>query len=564
MKIQQIECNRRKEISEYLTTTHMFCLLVMMFALALSKKMFALVNYNVSVIRYLIFFAAALVGFALITRYCARSVSSKTDDRFTWADFLYISFPLLIAALTLFTVGKNSTFAESILLLPIIITSSILGKKPGIVIAFISIVLIFIENIIGIQKDFFSIVEENLILISVMFIVAWFLGAHADLDTRYRQRLTRLASTDLLTGLYNYGYFQEKIDEFVQNASAAHPLGLIMLDIDYFKHYNDIHGHQAGDLLISTIADILNTKVNSCGFVSRYGGDEFVAVLPGGDTKKAMQLAEDISAAVSIQDFHGGEYQPEGKITVSCGIAVCPTHANNARDLVKHADQALYRAKSLDKNKVEMYFSVFDNLDVKDDEEELLNSIRTLVSVINAKDRYTFGHSERVTDHAMKLAARFGLPQEQIHLLGYAAFLHDIGKIEIDREVLNKEDRLTDEEWKLIQHHSEWGSEIVKAMPQLHPIVTVILHHHENFDGSGYPSGLEGNTIPILARIIRVADSYDAMISRRPYKEPLSIGAALDEIRSHAGTQFDPELAAVFIEIIQADLKTQEPQGILK
>jgi HD-GYP domain-containing protein (c-di-GMP phosphodiesterase class II) len=206
-----------------------------------------------------------------------------------------------------------------------------------------------------------------------------------------------------------------------------------------------------------------------------------------------------------------------------------------------------------------MYFSVFDNLDVEDDEEELLNSIRTLVSVINAKDRYTFGHSERVTDHAMKLAARFGLPQEQIHLLGYAAFLHDIGKIEIDRQVLNKVERLTDEEWKMIQHHPEWGSKIVKAMPKLRPIVPVILYHHENFDGSGYPNGLKGHAIPILARIIRVADSYDAMVSHRPYKKSLSMAEALDEIRTYSGTQFDPELADVFIEMIQED---QEDLGI--
>jgi HD-GYP domain-containing protein (c-di-GMP phosphodiesterase class II) len=133
---------------------------------------------------------------------------------------------------------------------------------------------------------------------------------------------------------------------------------------------------------------------------------------------------------IKSQNFKGEEYQPEGKITISCGIAVCPTHALNPKDLIKHADQALYRAKSLDRNKVEMYFSVFDELDVEGDEKELLNSIRTLVSVINAKDRYTYGHSERVIDYAIKLGNKLYLPQEQIHLLGYAAFLHDIGKIE--------------------------------------------------------------------------------------------------------------------------------------
>jgi putative nucleotidyltransferase with HDIG domain len=192
----------------------------------------------------------------------------------------------------------------------------------------------------------------------------------------------------------------------------------------------------------------------------------------------------------------------------------------------------------------------------------LLNSIRTLISVINAKDRYTYGHSERVTEHAVKLATRLGLPQEEIHLLGYAAFLHDIGKIEVDREVLNKVDRLNDKEWKMIQHHSEWGSEIVKAVMKLHPIVPVILHHHENFDGSGYPSGLKGNDIPILARIIRVADSYDAMVSHRPYKKTLAASEAVEEIVSNSGTQFDPQVANVFLEIIREDTGKKVQQAI--
>ncbi|HBQ86726.1 MAG TPA: diguanylate cyclase [Syntrophomonas sp.] len=559
MKIQEIEFNRRKEMSEYLTATHMFCLLTMMFALALSKKMFLLENYNSGLIRFLIFFGAGLIGFALIAIYFHKNISLEAAASFTWTDFLYISFPLVIAAITLFTAGKNFNQADSVLLLPIIITSSILGKKPGFIVALLSIALIYMEKSTrGTPAELLSIIGENLILISVMLIVAWFVGAHADLDTRYRQRLTKLASTDLLTGLYNYGYFQEKIDEYVQKASATHPLGLIILDIDYFKHYNEIHGHQTGDFLISAIGDILNTKVSSSGFVSRYGGDEFVIVLPDTDSTNAKQLAEDISMTVSRRKFHGGEYQPEGKITISCGIAICPTHAHNARDLIKHADQALYRAKSLDKNKVEMYFSVFDSLDVEANEEELLNSIRTLVSVINAKDRYTYGHSERVTEHAIRLATRFGLPQEKIHLLGYAAFLHDIGKIEIDREVLNKVDRLSNKEWKMIQDHSVWGSEIVKAVPKLHPIVPVIRHHHENFDGSGYPAGLKGNEIPILARIIRIADSYDAMVSHRPYKKPLSVTEALEKIKSNSGTQFDPELAVAFMKIIQEDIKNRD------
>jgi len=553
LKIQENEIKRRKEMHENLTATHMFCFFIMIFALALNNKLFSLSNYNLTSIRFLIFFAAGLIGIAIINIYNLKNASLESSPHFTWIDFLYVSIPMILAAFTLFEIGRNTFNIEVILLLPVIIASSLKGKNVGMASAATGMTLIYFENIIGGgPNNFFSILQDNLILISVMFIVAWFIGAQTDLDNRYRLRLTKLAHTDLLTGLYNYGYFREKINDYIQNASEKHPVSLIMFDIDYFKHYNDIHGHQAGDLLIKVIGDILNTKVTT-GFASRYGGDEFVIVLPDTDSTEALKLAEDISKLISSRGFHGEEYQPAGKITISCGIAVCPTHARTAKDLVKHADEALYRAKSLDKNKIEMYFSVFDNLDVEDNEKELLNSIRTLVSVINAKDRYTFGHSERVTENSLKLAARLGLAQEEINLLGYAAFLHDIGKIELDHEILNKAEPLNEKEYEMIKHHPEWGSEIVKAIKKLHPIVPVIRHHHENFDGSGYPDALKGKEIPLLARIIRLTDSYDAMISHRPYKERLTITAALEEIRANIGTQFDPELATLFLEIIQEE-----------
>ena len=559
MKIQEAELERRKEIHEYLTTTHMFCLFVMMFALVLSKNLFNLKSPNAISFRFLLFFFIALLGFAFINKYNNQNASLSVDARITWVDLLYITFPLAIATLTLFMVGKNNNSIEVIMLLPVIIAASVMGKKTGIIMAVICTGIIYLENfILGTSFEVFVILQQNLIIISVMFIVAWFSGAQTDLDTQYRRELTKLASTDFLTGLYNFGYFQEKIGEYFQNASDQHPLALIILDVDYFKHYNDIHGHQAGDLLLSVIGDVLTEKVGHPGFVARYGGDEFVVVLPDVASADAKRIAEEIREMINSQKFQGEEYQPEGKITISCGIAVCPTHALNPKDLIKHADQALYRAKSLDRNKVEMYFSVFDELDVEGDEKELLNSIRTLVSVINAKDRYTYGHSERVTDYAIKLGNKLYLPQEQIHLLGYAAFLHDIGKIEIDRDLLNKVGPLNKEEWETLKCHSQWGSDIVKAVKKLQPIVPIILYHHENYDGTGYPTGLAGKETPILARIIRIVDSYDAMISRRPYKNQLALSTVLEELRSCAGTKFDPDLVDLFCEIILAETTSYE------
>lgn len=563
MKIRDIELHRRKEIHEYLTTTHMFSFFIMMWALVLNTRLFSMATYSSTIFRFVLFCTLVLLAFIFITRYNEKIASQNLITKFTWVDILYVAFHLIVATVTIFLVDQNTTYIEVILLLPVITTASLMGVKAGMAMAVICTAIIYTKNMImGPSVGIFEITEGNLITISVMFIMAWFSGAQTDLETRHRKQLTRLASTDLLTGLFNYGYFQEKLNEHIQEASEKNPLALLIMDIDYFKHYNDIYGHQAGDEVLTAVADILNTSIGQRGFVSRYGGDEFMVLLLNTDSEKAIQVAEEIGASVQNHYYPGVEYQPEGKLTVSCGVAVYPTHARNAKELFKYADQALYRAKSMNMNKVELYFSVFDSLDLQGDVKELLNSIRTLVSVIDAKDRYTYGHSERVTSYAIALGRKIGLPQDQINNLSYAAFLHDIGKIEIDREVLNKADVLNEEEWEELKQHPQWGSDIVTAVDQLQPTVPIIRHHHENYDGTGYPDGLKGADIPILARIIRVVDSYDAMTSQRPYKKPLSISAAIEELKANAGTQFDPELVPHFLEVINEELSSIKYRGL--
>jgi HD-GYP domain-containing protein (c-di-GMP phosphodiesterase class II) len=217
----------------------------------------------------------------------------------------------------------------------------------------------------------------------------------------------------------------------------------------------------------------------------------------------------------------------------------------------------LYKAWSLSRQNIELYFSVFDNMEISSDEREVLNSIRTLVSVINAKDRYTYGHSERVTYYSHKMAEKIGLSEEEIRWVDYASFLHDIGKIEIDREILNKPSKLNNAEWAIIKQHPIWGSDMVKPLTKLRPIVSIIRYHHENYDGSGYPEGLSGDEIPVISRIIRIVDSFDAMTSHRPYRRNMSWDEALDEIRRHAGTLFDPALVVYFEEVLKSDSSKQ-------
>ncbi len=214
----------------------------------------------------------------------------------------------------------------------------------------------------------------------------------------------------------------------------------------------------------------------------------------------------------------------------------------------------LYKSRSLSRHNVELYFSVFDNMEITNDEREILNSIRTLVSVINAKDRYTYGHSERVTYYAHKIAEKIGLSEEEIRWVDYASFLHDIGKIEIDRDILNKPSSLNEEEWLVIKQHTIWGSDMVKPLAKLRPIVPIIRYHHENYDGSGYPDGLAGDNIPVISRIIRIADSYDAMTSYRPYRRNYSSSEAMAEIRSNAGIIFDSEMVASFDIVLEEEL----------
>ena len=550
MRLYDSENMGQKNLYDYITATHMFSILLMFSALIISKQFFADNVYPVVNIRVFLFIGAVVLA-AVILYNTKESVPLHHETPLSLLDVLYSGFPLLVGAIILFIIGEDQNYTRVILLVPVIITASTFGKKSGLLMTSSAAVILLIHStMFSVEMSFTFIIESNLILICVMYILGWFIGGIRDLERLQRQQLIDMANTDVLTGLYNHRCFQERLKQLVQSSSEKQPLSLIFLDIDHFKQYNDSFGHIAGDKVLASMGQLLIDIVGEAGFAARYGGEEFVVVLANCDGRKAADFGENIRAQVSEETFKGQEYQPEGKVTVSCGIATYPTHAQSAQDLIKLADEALYRAKNLNKNKVELYYSIFDSLDVKGDEKELVNSIRTLVSVINGKDRYTYGHSERVMGYAVNLAEKIGLTKEEIYLLRYAAFLHDIGKIEIERDILNKPGKLTDEEWHILQHHPQWGSDIVKSVRTLQPAAEVILYHHENYDGSGYPHGISGQDIPLLSRIIRVVDSYDAMITNRPYKGSFSKEEAIAELKRCSDSLFDPDLVKILIDII--------------
>jgi len=504
-------------------------------------------------VKYILFFALFFLIESALVYFLKKDELQFNKHYLTFLNIVFISFPLAASIIVLFVNKENAYDVKVVLLIPVLIAGSIMGKKVSYFLSLINTGLIIFYDSYRIGSfDIVQIIESNLIIISLMFLIGWFSGAISELEKESREELTNLANTDNLTQLFNHRYLQERLRVLFKGADDENPLSLIMIDIDDFKLFNDTHGHQKGDDLLVQIGQIITNSAPQSGFAARYGGEEFVVVLPGLNSTKTVNLAENIRHKIDTNIFYGEEHQPAGKLTVSCGVATAPEYAKTPEELIQRADQALYRAKSLSKNRVELYSSVFEELlkTARGEEKNLINSFQTLLQVINAKDRYTYGHSERVMEYSVKLAGEINLPDSDITLLRYAAFLHDIGKIEIDRNLLNKADILNDREFNTIQQHCRWGSEIVKAVPLLDKTTSIILHHHENYNGSGYPHGLSGENIPLLARIIRVADSYDAMTSNRPYRKAMSNDEALEEIKRCSGTMFDPKLVPHFLNIM--------------
>lgn len=556
------EQKRKRDLFENISIMHMLSLFIMLFAFVLSQDFFAeqilpIMNFNI-----LIFFVICLALFALINAFNKKYFDDIQENRLSWLTISYAVYPLLIIGFSLLF-GHDSIFITPVVFfLPVIIAASMGGQVYGFAMATVCTLILFFFNFIRQDVSIYSFIESNLIFVGVIYIVGWFIGAQMDSERETRKYLTHLVNTDMLTGLYNHRYYQDKLREYVDMAEPRSPLALVLLDINYFKHYNDSFGHMAGDKILRTVSRILKSQtLGNNSFAARYAGGQFVLVLSNCNGTQAVSITETIISKISEYEFSGEQYQPEGKITISSGIAVYPDHARSSRELQQFADQALYKARSLKRHRVELYFSVLDNIEVNSDERELLNSIHTLISVINAKDRYTYGHSERVTFYSHELAVKMQLSEKDIKLLDFAAFLHDIGKIEIDRELLNKHGKLNQEEWNIIRQHPVWGSDIIKPLEKLWPAVPIILYHHENYDGTGYPEGLAGEDIPILARIIRVADSFDAMTSYRPYKHNMSNDEAMQELRENAGTMFDPYIVECFEKVVEADESSGKYMG---
>jgi len=369
-------------------------------------------------------------------------------------------------------------------------------------------------------------------------------------------RLESLSTTDPLTELPNH---RALLAALVQEVERAHrysrPCSLLFLDIDHFKALNDGYGHAAGDAVLRGFGAVVKSVARQMDTVGRWGGEEFIVILPETSAEEAQNVAERIRKAVS---FHSFEISGGLHLTCSIGVACYPDHACDQDELITAADRAMYGAKRLGRNQVRVLndaavMAILNGQTAEGGREEtaLRGTVEALVTLVEERDASLGHHSQQVSDLTRHLALALGMPQDEAENLALAALLHDIGKVAISDAILQKPGPLTAEEWAQMRRHSVVGAEVLNHIPSLCPLVPIIRAHHERWDGGGYPDGLKAGQIPFSARVIAVTDAYTVMITEQPYQQACTPQAALAELRRCAGTQFDPQMVEALIRLLQ-------------
>jgi diguanylate cyclase (GGDEF)-like protein/putative nucleotidyltransferase with HDIG domain len=355
----------------------------------------------------------------------------------------------------------------------------------------------------------------------------------------------RLALTDPLTGLGNHRSFHERLQHDLEAADAGQAvLTLCLLDIDNFKEINDRHGHPIGDRVLAHIA----RRLRQNGEAFRLGGDEFALLLPGKGEEDAAAVAEAILGRVALGAGVRGV-----EVTLSAGIAEYPQYGVDRNELLRVADAALYQAKEEGKNQVRIYtpdvqeLTQLRKLAEGPDRSARLRAAASLAHAVDGRDAYTGRHSYMVGELAGRIAKRMGLSRAEIELARLAGRLHDIGKLAIPEEILRKPGPLNEAERLVLERHPQIGYRMLESLG-IEPVATWVLHHHERWDGRGYPEGLAEEEIPLGSRILFVADAYDAMTSDRVYRRKLTHEDAIAELERCGGAQFDPTVVQMFLE----------------
>jgi diguanylate cyclase (GGDEF)-like protein len=374
--------------------------------------------------------------------------------------------------------------------------------------------------------------------------------------TELQEELRHQAYHDALTGLPNRVLFTDQVTETLARETGNETThAVLFVDLDHFKNINDSWGHAAGDELLVQVADRLRGQIRPGDVAARLGGDEFALLLPGLDAHEAVSVARSI-----VERVGAAQLEQVGELTVSAGVATFPVQGVGRDELIRLADSALYWAKEDGKNRARAYEPAYvelkqlQQLAESTDRAARYRAAASLAKAVDARDAYTGSHSERVGELAARISRRLGLDDAQVELTRLAASLHDLGKLAIPEEILRKPSALNESECLVLQRHPQIGFRMLESLG-VEPIADWVLHHHERWDGAGYPDRLRGEEIPLGARIIFVADAYDAMTSERVYRRPLGPEEALEELERCSGSQFDPAI----VEAFRAELAFREP-----
>ena len=401
-------------------------------------------------------------------------------------------------------------------------------------------------NEVPISISYSSIYEDGK---KMIFCVVEDISQHVNLQ----KQLYKQAITDPLTTLYNRRHFDERLfQEFTRSNRYCRPFSVVIIDIDGFKQANDNYGHSFGDQMLVKSTKIFETVLREGDSIYRYGGDEFAMLLPETTKEGSIEVAERLKTMFA-SNFSG--YEERIRLSLSIGIASYPEDGKDEKGLIGAADRRMYLSKECGGNMVTAY----DEPDYLSDDTNLLlrslSSLATLMEKSRGLSSHGLSHSQNIRTLAIEIAHRIGLNDERIALLEQASILHDIGSIIIPTAVFYKKDQLEDNEISEIKRHTLIGEEIIdmitpeKEHEELIELKQIIGQHHERMDGSGYPRGLNGKEIRIEAKILGVADAYNAMRSKRPYRDALSRSKALEEMKKLSGIHYDAEVVDHLFQI---------------
>jgi len=462
---------------------------------------------------------------------------------FIWNIFKHTALYTIITVALFTNQNEYIWILSTLYLLPVVLSCITLGQNWGLVFAGLTSLSIYllVRNA-GLPGN--QAVEMPLILGGIFFLVAWFLGGITRIEKEttqqlaqinvqqkdYQKKLSYISLHDHLTGLYNRNYYDDVLERF--SMGRDFPLTFISADLDNLKLINDTMGHHKGDELLKVCAQIMGKSLRSSDILCRIGGDEFVAILPQTDEEAGEKILARIVSEVELynQNIKGPLF-----LGVSMGCATAKNDNIALIEKVKEASDLMYRDK--------LHHGIGTT-------HQIINS---LIAMLGERDFVTEGHARRLEKLSLKMGEELSLSQKQNSNLSLLARIHDLGKVGIPDHILFKKGPLNDREWEIMKQHSEKGYRIALSSSELSEVADLILKHHEHWDGSGYPLGINGEEIPLECRILAIIDAYDAMVYDRPYRNALNSDQAIKELKKNSGTQFDPELVDIFVSIIEKD-----------